>query len=241
MANRWGGGGEWKQTDFIFLCSKITVDGDCSHEIKNWLFLGRKAMTNLDSLLKSRDISVLKKVCRVKTMVLPVVMYGCELDHKGVWVPKKWCFQIVMLENTLESPWDCKIKPDNPKGNQPWLLIGRTVDEAEVPVLWPPDTKSQLIGKDPDAGKDWRQKEKEGNRGWCILCHVSIASCTPWKWIWANARRWWGQRSPACRSPGSQNVRDDLTTEQQQNEPQCVSSQLLLWPWLWTLIGSWFL
>ena len=82
-----------------------------------------------------------------------------ELDHKEGWVLKNWCFQIVVLEKTLESLLDCKkIKPVNPKGNQPWIFIGRT--DAEAPILWPPDVKSSLIGKDPDAGKDWRQKEK---------------------------------------------------------------------------------
>ena len=84
-----------------------------------------------------------------------------ELDHKEGWVPENWCFQIVVLEKTLESPLDSQeIKPVNPKGSQPWIFIGRTDAEAEAPVLQPPDTKSQLIEKDPDAGKDWRQKEK---------------------------------------------------------------------------------
>ena len=84
-----------------------------------------------------------------------------ELDHKEGWVPKSWCFQTVELEKTLESPLDCKeIKPVHPKGNQPWIFIGRTDAEVETPILWPPDVKSQLIGNDPDAGKDWRQKEK---------------------------------------------------------------------------------
>ena len=83
-----------------------------------------------------------------------------ELDHKEDWALKTWCFWIAMLEKTLESPLDCKIKPVNPKGNQPWILIGRTDAEAEAPILWSPDIKSQLIWKDPDAGKDWRQKEK---------------------------------------------------------------------------------
>ena len=81
-----------------------------------------------------------------------------KLDHKEGWLPKIWCFQIVVLEKTLESPFDSKIKPVNPKGNQSWMLIGRTVPEA--PVLWPPDVNIWHIGKDPDAGKDWRQKEK---------------------------------------------------------------------------------
>ena len=82
-----------------------------------------------------------------------------QLDHMEGWGPKNWCFQTVVLERTLESPLDSKeIKPVNPKGNEPWIFIGRTV--AEAPILWPPDAKSQLIGKDPDAGKDWRQKEE---------------------------------------------------------------------------------
>ena len=82
-----------------------------------------------------------------------------ELDHKEGWVPKNWCFQTVVLEKTLENLLDCKeIKPVNPKGNQPWILIGRT--DAEALIFWPPDVKSRLTGKDPDAGKDWRQEEK---------------------------------------------------------------------------------
>ena len=84
-----------------------------------------------------------------------------ELDHKLGWVPKDWCFQILVLKMTLESLFDCKkIKPVNHKGNQPWIFIGRTDAEAEAPILWPPDVKSRLIGKDPDEGKDWGRKEK---------------------------------------------------------------------------------
>ena len=88
-------------------------------------------------------------------------VWMCELDHKIGWVSKNWCFQIVVLEKTIESPLVCKeIKQVKPKGDQPWMSIGRTDAEAEAPILWPPDAKSQLIGKDPDTGKDWRQKEK---------------------------------------------------------------------------------
>ena len=83
-----------------------------------------------------------------------------ELDNKEGWAPKNWCFWIVLLEKTLKSPLDCKIKPENPKGNQPWIVIGRTDAEAEAPILRPPDVKSQLTGKDPDAGEDWGQEEK---------------------------------------------------------------------------------
>ena len=144
-------------TDFIFLGSIISVDGDWSHEIKRHLLLGRKAMTNLESILKSRDIILLTKVCLVKAMVFPVVMYECESWAIKVWVPKNWCFWTVVLE-TLESPLDFKeIKLVSSKGNQSWIFIGRTDAEDEAPILWPPDAKSQLIRKDPDAGKDWRQ------------------------------------------------------------------------------------
>ena len=153
-----------KQIDGLtyFLDSKITADGDCSHEIKRRLLLGRKVMINLDSILKSRDITLSTKVHLVKTLVFPVVMYGCES-----WTIKKaehwrnWCFWTVVLEKTLESPLDCKeIQPVHPKGNQSWIFIGRTDAEAETPILWPPDLKSWLIWKDPDAGKDWGQEEK---------------------------------------------------------------------------------
>ena len=147
--------------DFIYLGSKITVDGDCSHEIKRCLLLGRKVMTNLDSILKSRDIIVPTKVHLVKAMGFPVVMYECEgWTINESWEPKNWCFWTVVLEKTLESPLDCKeIQPVHPKGNQSQICIGRTDAEGETPVLWPPDVKSWIIWKDPDAGKDWGQEE----------------------------------------------------------------------------------
>ena len=149
-------------TDFFFLGSKITADGDCSHEIEKHLLLGRKAMINLDSILKRRDITFLTKIHLVKAMVFPVVMNGCERwTIKKSWVLKNWCFWTVVLEKTLKSPLDCKeIQPVHPKGNQSWLFIRRMDAEAEMPILWPPDVKNGLIGKGPDAGKDWRQEEK---------------------------------------------------------------------------------
>ena len=146
-------------TDFIFLGSRITVAGDCSHEIKRRLLPGRKAMTNLDSVLKSRDITLPTKVCIVKVMIFPVVMW--ELDYKEIWALKNWCFWTVVLEKTLESPLDCKeIQTLHPKGDQSWVFIGRTDVEAEAPILWPPDGKSWLIWKDLDAGKDWGQEKR---------------------------------------------------------------------------------
>ena len=95
-------------------------------------------------------------------MVFPVVMYMWELDHKEGLAPENWCFQIVVLEKTVESPMDSKeIKPVNTKGNQPWIFTGKSVAETDAPILWPSDTNSQLTGKDLDAGKDWRQKKGE--------------------------------------------------------------------------------
>ena len=148
--------------DFIFLGSKITADGDCSHDIKRRLLLGRKAMTNLDSTLKNRDVTLPTKVRQVKVMVFPMVMYGCwQLDCKESWAPKNRCLRTVVVEKTLESPLDCKeIQPVHPKGDQSWVFIGRTDAEAETPILWPPDVKGWLIWKAPDAGKDWGQPEK---------------------------------------------------------------------------------
>ena len=147
-------------TDFIFLGSKITVDGDCSHEIKRRLLLGRKAMTNLDSILKTRDIALPTKVRLVKAMVFfSSHVWMWELDHKEWWVPKNWWFWTVVLEKTLESPLDCKeIQPVHPKGDQSWISIERTDAEAETSVLWPPNAKNWLIWKDP--GNNWWQEEK---------------------------------------------------------------------------------
>ena len=140
--------------DFIFGGSRITADVDCSHEIKRHLLLGMKVMTNLDGILKSRDITLPTKVRLVKANVW-------ELDYKESWALKNWCFWTAVLEKTLESPLDCKeIQPVHPKGDQSWVFTGRTGVEAETPILWPPDAKSRLTGKDPDAGKDWGQEEK---------------------------------------------------------------------------------
>ena len=153
-------GKQWKQGEtFIFLGSKITADGYCSHKIKRHLLLGRKAMKNLDSILRSRDITLLTNVHIVKAMVFQVVTYGWEnwtikkAEHWRIDTFKLWCWR------RLESPLNCKeIKPVNPKGSQSWIFIGRT--DAETPILWPPDMKNWLTGKDPDAGKNWRQEEK---------------------------------------------------------------------------------
>ena len=137
----WEIDGETVETvsDFIFLGSKITTDGDCSHEIKRHLLLGKKVMTNLDSIFKSRDITLPTKVCLVKAMVFPVVMYGCDS-----WTVKKAeRRRTVVLEKTLESPLDCKeIQPVHSKGDQSWVFFGRTDAKAVTPILWPPHAKN---------------------------------------------------------------------------------------------------
>ena len=147
-------GKKWKHSHFIFLGSIITADNDCSHEIKRLLLLGRKVMANLDSILKSRDTTSLTKVWIVKAMIFLVVMYGCES-----WTRQKAeCQRIDTFElwrwRRLQSPLDCKeIQPVHPTGNQSWIFIGRL-----APILWPPDAKNWLTGKDPNAGKDWRRE-----------------------------------------------------------------------------------
>ena len=156
----WQIDGETKETvrDFIFLGSKITTDGDCSHEIKRRLILGKKAMTNLDSILKSRHYFASKDPSSQRYGFSSSHVWMWELDHKESWAPKKWCFWTVVLEKTLESALDCKeIQPVHPKGDQSWIFIGRT--DEEVPILWPPNVKNWLIGKDPDARKDRRQEK----------------------------------------------------------------------------------
>ena len=161
MANRWGNSGN--SVRLYFLGSKITADGDCSHEIKRCLLLGRKVMTDLDSILKSRDITLPTMVHLVKAMFFSSShIWMWELDYKESWVLKNWCFWTVVLEKTLESPLDCKeIQPVPPKGDQSWVFIGRTDVKAETPIFWPPDEKSW---KDPDVEKTLMLGKIEGRR-----------------------------------------------------------------------------
>ena len=159
-------------------------------------------MTNLDNILKSRDITLLTKVYLVKSMFITTDVSSsnlqmCELVHKEGWVLKNRCSQIEVLEKILESALNGKeIKPVNPKGNQAWIVIGRTDAEAEAPILWPPDGKSQLIGKDSDAGKtEGKRKRGQQRIRWWLV------SPTQWTWIWANSGDSEGQGSLACCSP----------------------------------------
>ena len=155
-------GKQWKLSDFILGGSKITADGDCSHEIKRCLLLGRKVMTNLDSILKSRDITLSTKVPLAKAVVFPLVMYGCES-----WMVKKAecrridAFWTVVLEKTLESPLVCKeIQPVHSEGDQSWLFIGRIDAESWNFSTLATSCKELTHWKDSDAGRDWGQEEK---------------------------------------------------------------------------------
>ena len=155
-------------------------------------------MTYLDSILKRRDITLPTKARLVKAMIFAVVQMW-ELNHKEGWVPKNLRFQTMVLEKTLESPLDCKeLKPVSPKGNWPWIFIGRTDVEAETPMLWPPDVKNWLVGKDPNAGKHWRQEAKGMTEDEMVGWHhrlngrefeqtpgesewqMQLAGCSPW-------------------------------------------------------------
>ena len=150
-------------TEFIFLGSKITADGDCSSEIKRHMLLGRKAMTNLGSILKSRDITLPTKVHLVKAMVFSVVMYGCKswtinkIEHQRIDAFELWCWR-----RLLRVPWTAgRSNQSILKEISPESVIGRTDAEAEAPIPWPPDEKTWLFRKGHEAWKDWRQEEKE--------------------------------------------------------------------------------
>ena len=149
-------GTQWKQWQTLFWGgSKITADGNCSHEIKRHLLLGRKVMTNLDSILKSRHYFANKGSSSQSYGFSNSHVWMWELDYKESWELKNWCFWTMVLEKTLESPLDFKeIQSVHPKGNQSWIFIGRTDAKAETPILWPPDGKNWLIWKESDAGKD---------------------------------------------------------------------------------------
>ena len=181
MANRWGNNGNSARLYFWGL-----QDGDYSHEIKRRLLLGRKAMTKLDSLLKSRDITLPKEVCLVKAMVFPVVMYGCE-----GWTIKKAerqrfdAFELWCWRRLLRLPWTARksnqliLKEISPEYSLEGLML-----KLKLQYFWPPDVKNWLTGKDPDAGKDWRWEEKGTTED-------EMVGWTRWTWVWAISRSWW--------------------------------------------------
>ena len=206
MVNRWGNS---VNSSWLF-GSKSTADGDCSHEIKRHLLLGRKVMANLDSILKSRDITLSTKVHLVEAMVFPVVMYGFEswtikkAERRRIDAFELWCWR-----RLLRVPWTAR-RCNHPEGDQSWVFIGRTVVEALTPILWPPDTKSWLIWKDPDAGKDWGQEQKGRIEDEMVGRHHQLNGH---EFLWTLGVGD-GQGSLACCSPwGLQRVGHNWATE----------------------------
>ena len=193
-------GKQWKQWETLFWGAPKSLQMvTTAMKLKRHLLLGRKAMTNLDSVLKSKDITLPTKFCLVKALDFPVVIYGCEsytikkAEHRRTDAFELWCWR------RLLSPLDCKeIKLVNPKENQSWIFIGRTDAEVETPILWPHDAKNWRLGKDPDAGNDWRQEDKGMTEDEMVGWHHqldghefeqppgvgdeqgSLACCSPW-------------------------------------------------------------
>ena len=191
----------------------IINSGDCNDEIKRHLFLGRKVMTNLDSILKTETLLCQQRSVQSKLWFSSSHVWMWELDYKETWVPKNWCFWTVVLENTLESPLDCKeIQPVYPKGDQSWVFIGRTDVEAETPMwrilaTW---CKELTHLKRPWYWERLKAGGKGDDRGW----DGWMASVTPSTWVWVNSRSWWWTRKPGMlQSMGSQRAGRDWVTE----------------------------
>ena len=209
----WQIDGETMETvsDFILGGSKITADGDCSHEIKRRLGPWKKSYDQPRQHIKKQRHCFTEKGPSSQS-------YGFssshgwmwELEYKESWAPKNWCFWTVMLKKTLESPLDCKeIQPVHPKGNQSWIFTGRTDAEAETPILWS-DVKNWLIGKDPAWCWERLKAGEQDEREWDDW----MASPTWWTWVWASSRSWWWKGKPgALQSMGSQRVVHDWVTE----------------------------
>ena len=192
-------------SDFIFGGSKITADVDCSHEVKRHLLLGRKVMTNLDNILKSRDNKCpSSQGCGFSSRHV----WMWELDYNESWAPKNWCFWTVVLEKTIESPLDCKeIQPVHPKGDQSWLFIGRSDVEAETLATW---CEELTHLKRPWWWERLRAGGEGDDRGW----DGWMASPTQWTWVWVDSGSWWWTGRPGVlRFMGLQRVGHNWATE----------------------------
>ena len=222
-------------TDFLFLGSKFTADGDSSHEIRRWLPLGRKAMTSLDKWVKKQRHHFANKGLYSQSYGFSSShIWMWELDHKEGWVPKNWYLLTVVLEKTPESPSDCKeIKPVNLKGNQPWIFIGSLMLTLQYfgHLTQRADSleKTLMLGK--IEGR--RIGDDRGWDGW-------MPSLTQWTWVWVNCRSWWWTGRPSVlQSTGLQRVRHDWVTELNWTDPLKVKWKSLSHVWLfatpWTI------
>ena len=207
MANRWGNSGNW--LTLFFWAPKSLQKVTSAMKLKYTCSLEEKLWWLWQHIKKQRHYFVNKGLSSQSYGFSSSHIWMWELDHKESWAPKNWCFWTMVLEKILESPLDCKeIQQVYPKGNQPWIIIGRTDAEAETPILSPPNVKNWLIWKDCDAGKDWRRGEKgeQRNRGW----DGWLSSLTQWTWVWVNSGGWWWTGKPGVfQSIGSQRVRHD--------------------------------
>ena len=197
--------------DFIFLGSKITADGDCSHKIKTLTPWKESFDQPRQHIKKQRHHFVNKGPSSQGYVFSSGHVWMWELDCKESWALKNWCFWTEVLEKTFESPLDSKaIKPFHPKGSQSWIFTGRTDAEAEIPILWPPDTKNWLIWKKPWCWERLKAGAEGDNRGWGGW----MASLTEWTWLWIGSGSWWWTGRPGMlQSMGSQRVRHDWVTE----------------------------
>ena len=194
-------------TDFICLGFKISADGDCSHKIKTLAPWKETYDKPRQHIKKQRHHFADQDPYSQSYGFSSRHVQMWVLDHKEGWVPKNWCFRIVVLKKALESSLDCKkIKSVYPKGNQAWIFIGRTDAEAEAPILWPPDEKSWLIGKDPDARKDWGQEEKGKTEDETVGWHHRLNGYEFEQTLWDSE----GQGSLACCSAWGPRVGHNL-------------------------------
>ena len=205
-------GKQWKQWLALFFWAPKSLQMVIAtmHDMKRRLLLGRKVMTNLDSISKSRNITLSTKVHLVKAMIFPVVMYGWELNYKESWGPKNWCLWTVVLEKMLESPLDCKeIQPVHPKGDQSWCSLEGLMLKLKLQYF------GHLCEELTHLKRSWCwERLKAGgegdNRGW----DGWMTSPTQRAWVWVDSRSWWWTGRPGVlRFMGSQRVRHDWATE----------------------------